>query len=141
MSQVCELGEPVDFLNKALDPPPTISVEAAMETLFEVGAVDRVSLKVTPLGFHLSSLPVDVHIGKTLLFSCILSCLDPILIIAASVSFRSPFMTVIGKEKEAANQAKLSFATCNSDHLTVYKVISYKVLLVTQKGLSSLERS
>lgn len=119
---MCDLGEPVHFLSRALDPPPSVSVEAAMETLFEVGAVDRSSLKVTPLGFHLSSLPVDVHVGKSLLFACMLSCLDPILTIAAAVSFRSPFMTVVGKEKEAANQAKLAFATANSDHLTIYKV-------------------
>jgi ATP-dependent RNA helicase DHX29 len=49
----------------------------------------------------LSNLPVDVHIGKMLLFGAMFQCLDPILTIAASLSFKSPFIRPFGKEDEA----------------------------------------
>lgn len=63
---------------------------------------------LTPLGRHLSNLPVDVHIGKMLLFGAIFQCLDPILTIAAAMSFKSPFVRPFGKEDEA-DKARESF--------------------------------
>jgi HrpA-like RNA helicase len=89
-----------------------------MEILVEVGAIDNG--EITPLGRHLAALPVDVHIGKTILFGSIFSCIDPILTIAASISFRSPFIVSI-ENKEETTAARLSFAAGYSDHLTVYK--------------------
>ncbi|ELW63977.1 Putative ATP-dependent RNA helicase DHX57 [Tupaia chinensis] len=44
-----------------------------------------------PPGYHLASLPVDVRIGKLMLFGSIFRCLDPALTIAASLAFKSPF--------------------------------------------------
>ncbi|KAG2237503.1 hypothetical protein INT48_005539 [Thamnidium elegans] len=75
---------------------------------------------LTPLGAHLSNLPVDVHIGKMILFGAIFKCLDPILTIAASLSFKSPFVRPFGKEDEA-DAARARFRIDNSDFLTVYK--------------------
>ena len=49
---------------------------------------------LTPLGYHLAGLPVDVRIGKLMLFGAIFRCLDPVLTIAASLSFRSPFVSI-----------------------------------------------
>jgi ATP-dependent RNA helicase DHX29 len=57
--------------------------------------------RLTPLGQHLSNLPVDVHIGKMLLYGAMFQCLDPILTIAAAMSFKSPFIRPFGKEDEA----------------------------------------
>ena len=56
---------------------------------------------LTPLGAHLANLPVDVHIGKMILFGAIFRCLDPVLTIAAALSFKSPFVRPFGKETEA----------------------------------------
>lgn len=56
---------------------------------------------LTALGAHLANLPVDVHIGKMILFGAIFRCLDPVLTIAAALSFKSPFMRPFGKELEA----------------------------------------
>ena len=46
---------------------------------------------LTPLGVHLARLPVEPHIGKMILFGALLGCLDPVLTIAASLSFKDPF--------------------------------------------------
>ena len=44
-----------------------------------------------PLGKHLARMPLDPHTGKMLLFAAMFGCLDPILTIAASLSFKDPF--------------------------------------------------
>ncbi len=77
--------------------------------------------KLTPLGYHLASLPVDPRIGKMLLFGAVFQCLDPILTIAASMSFRSPFLAPIDKRDEA-EMAKQRFLKLDSDHLTIMHV-------------------
>lgn len=118
LDSVSSLGRPEDFLAKALDPPLPKAITVAMETLKSVGAVDSLD-EITPLGRHLSALPVDVHIGKMILFGAIFSCLDPILTIAAATSYRSPFVVPMGKREEA-DRARKSFATGHSDHLTIW---------------------
>lgn len=48
--------------------------------------------ELTPLGVHLARLPVEPHIGKMILFGALFCCLDPVLTIAASLSFKDPFV-------------------------------------------------
>ena len=50
---------------------------------------------------------VDVRIGKVMLLSAVMGCLDPILTIAATMSSRSPFVSPFGK-RAAADKAKRS---------------------------------
>jgi len=74
--------------------------------------------ELTPLGVHLAALPVDPRIGKMMLFGAIFRCLDPVLVIAASLAFRSPFLSPMDKREEA-DKVKCSFHP-KSDHLTLY---------------------
>lgn len=86
-----DIGSPAEILGQALDPPSLSSIESALQKLRFVRALDALD-NITPLGIHLSTLPVDVHIGKMLLLATIFSCLDPILVIAATISSsKSPF--------------------------------------------------
>lgn len=56
---------------------------------------------LTALGFHLARLPVEPHIGKLILFGALLGCLDPVLTIAASLSFKDPFfIPLVGHRSE-----------------------------------------
>lgn len=58
---------------------------------------------LTALGFHLARLPVEPHIGKLILFGALLGCLDPILTIAASLSFKDPFfIPLVGRRSESS---------------------------------------
>ncbi len=57
-----------------LEPPDSSGVEGAIERLQGVGALDS-DRQLTPLGFHLAQLPVDVRIGKLMLFGAVFRCL------------------------------------------------------------------
>uniref|UniRef100_A0A672N0A8 RNA helicase n=1 Tax=Sinocyclocheilus grahami TaxID=75366 RepID=A0A672N0A8_SINGR len=103
--------------SQLIEPPTEGSLEASKQRLCALGALtDKESL--TPLGWHLACLPVDVRIGKLMLLGAIFRCLDPALTIAASLAFKSPFVSPWDKREEA-NEKKLGFSLANSDHLAL----------------------
>ena len=73
---------PIRFLGKTPEPPSDENVVQACKHLLEVGALTVVSYspkvlyRLTPLGYHLSRLPMDPKVGKVLLVGCMLGCLD-----------------------------------------------------------------
>lgn len=120
------LGQPEDFMNTLMEPPPSISVKEAVRLLLDVGAASQArpgaKISLTALGRHLSRLPMDVRIGKMLLFGCLLQCADQVLTIAAALNVRNPFMSPPDKRNEA-NEAKKallggeSVEVTQSDHI------------------------
>uniref|UniRef100_A0A8C5F0P9 RNA helicase n=1 Tax=Gopherus evgoodei TaxID=1825980 RepID=A0A8C5F0P9_9SAUR len=104
-------------LSRLIEPPRIESLRASKLRLQDLGALTP-DEKLTPLGYHLASLPVDVRIGKLMLFGTIFRCLDPALTIAASLAFKSPFVSPWDKREEA-NKKKLEFAIGNSDYLAL----------------------
>ncbi|KAJ1154417.1 hypothetical protein NDU88_007169 [Pleurodeles waltl] len=104
-------------ISELIEPPSLQALQASKTRLQDLGALTP-DEKLTPLGYHLASLPVDVRIGKLMLFGTIFRCLDPSLTIAASLAFKSPFVCPWDK-KEEANSKKLEFAVANSDHLAL----------------------
>ncbi|XP_069819154.1 ATP-dependent RNA helicase DHX29 [Dendropsophus ebraccatus] len=131
----CELGSPEDFLSKALDPPQLQVISNAMNLLRKIGACDLAQPKLTPLGQHLAALPVNVKIGKMLIFGAIFGCLDAVATLAATMTEKSPFMTPIGR-KDEADLAKSSMALANSDHLTIFSAyMGWK--MIRSEGYSS----
>ncbi|XP_075039691.1 ATP-dependent RNA helicase DHX29 [Mixophyes fleayi] len=115
----CDLGSPEEFLSKALDPPQLQVISNAMNLLRKIGACELTEPKLTPLGQHLAALPVNVKIGKMLIFGAIFGCLDVVATLAATMTEKSPFVTPIGR-KDEANLAKSSMALASSDHLTIF---------------------
>lgn len=119
--ELLQLGDPKHFLSRALTPPKTNAVLAALQNLVELSAlsIDEAStgkVTLTPLGFHLASLPIDARLGKMLIFASIFQCLDPVLTIAATMSVKSPFTAPFSKQ-EQADHAKRRFAQEElSDH-------------------------
>ncbi|XP_020527145.1 DExH-box ATP-dependent RNA helicase DExH7, chloroplastic isoform X1 [Amborella trichopoda] len=106
-------GDVKSFLLKAMDPPREEAVSSAIATLYEVGALEGYE-ELTSLGHHLSRLPVDVQIGKMMLYGGIFGCLSPILSIAAFLSYKLPFLYP-KDEKQNAERAKSSLLTDKSD--------------------------
>lgn len=99
--QVCLLKEqsgnkegisPMKFLSMAPQPPSKKRLSEACNHLLQIGALTSMSgedenlFRLTPLGYHLSHLPMDANVGKILVIGCILKCIEPALTIAAALS-------------------------------------------------------
>lgn len=120
----------VEFLSKAPQPPEEDSVKAALNVLEEVGAITIIEPvnpsskrieRLTPLGQHLAKLPVDVRLGKMLIFGALFQCLDKALTIAASLTSQSLFSTFI-KDANVAKAKHQSFMDPDSDFATFCNV-------------------
>ncbi|CAM4598477.1 unnamed protein product [Lepidochelys olivacea] len=116
--KILRLGGIAYFLSRLMDPPSREAVMLSINHLMELNALDRQE-ELTPLGVHLARLPVEPHIGKMILFGALFCCLDPVLTIAASLSFKDPFVIPLGKEKVADARRKELSKNTKSDHLTV----------------------
>lgn len=119
--QLLHKGRKVDLykvLGKLLEPPTDENIYSAIKRLQDVGAFNA-EYTLTPLGHHLAALPVNVRIGKLILFGAIFCCLDSALTIAACLSHKNPFTVPFEKKHEV--DAKKEFFTANSDHLTILK--------------------
>lgn len=106
-------------LESTIEPPLKSNIDGALCRLQDIGALDK-EMNLTPLGKHLASLPVDVRIGKLMLFGAIFCCLDSALTMAACLSYKNPFVAPFGK-KDEADAKRREFSTCNSDQLTILK--------------------
>ena len=115
-------GTAAEVCARLVEPPAPEAVQRAVEELvfLEALTVNTVSNKelLTPLGVHLSTLPVDCRIGKLILLGAMFGVTDDALTIAATLSYRNPFMSPMSVREEA-DRAKMKFATAQSDHLTV----------------------
>ncbi|CAL8130781.1 unnamed protein product [Orchesella dallaii] len=118
------LGMTRPFLKRLLDPPPYKSLELAIQRLIQLHALDS-DENLTPLGFHLSHLPMDLQTGKMILMAGIFECVDPILSIAASLSFKDPFYIPLGlgQEKNVDRARRELGDGSKSDHLTIVRAI------------------
>ncbi|KAH9495033.1 ATPdependent RNA helicase [Bulinus truncatus] len=106
-------------LQDLVNPPKVDRIHDAVELLKDLGALDRKG-ELTALGYHIGSLPVDVRIGKLMLYGAIFRCLDATLTIAATLSFKSPFISPF-KKKEEATAKKKELAVHKSDILTMLR--------------------
>ncbi|XP_017085625.1 putative ATP-dependent RNA helicase DHX57 [Drosophila eugracilis] len=128
----------LSVLLETLEAPTEDSVLGALTRLRDVGALDSED-QLTPLGHHLAALPVDVRIGKLMLYGAIFQCLDSVLTIAACLSNKSPFVSPLNKRTEA-DKCKRMFALGNSDHLTVLNAYR-KWLDVARRGNYAASRN
>lgn len=111
------------FTGKTIEPPAKTNIDGALVRLQDVGALDS-KYALTALGRHLAALPVDVRIGKLMLFGAIFCCVDSSLTMAACLSHKSPFVAPFGKKAEA-DAKRREFACSNSDQLTTLR--AYRV--------------
>ncbi|CAE5962523.1 unnamed protein product [Arabidopsis arenosa] len=145
------LGHIKPFLSKALEPPTEGAMTSAISLLHEVGAVEG-DEELTPLGHHLAKLPVDVLIGKMLLYGGIFGCLSPILSIAAFLSYKSPFIYP-KDEKQNVDRVKLALLSDNlgsssdlnnndrqSDHLLMMVAYDKWVKILQERGMNAAQR-
>mmetsp|Transcript_43696 Transcript_43696/g.140994 ORF Transcript_43696/g.140994 Transcript_43696/m.140994 type:complete len:829 (+) Transcript_43696:1-2487(+) len=135
----CVLGapSPAALLASALTPPPRDAIGFALDRLLERQAVERVeaarafppaggrlpagggvTYRCTPLGGHLSSLPLDTRLGKMLLLAALTRCLDPLLTAAAALSLgASVFSAPRDRQQEASFLQREAYGQTRSDQL------------------------
>lgn len=118
--KVLDIGEVEHVMSNLIEPPSKESVKYARERLRALGAMKPENEELTPLGYHLAALPIDVQLGKMIIYGTIFRCLDSVLTIAASMGFQSPFIVPFGKQEEAT-RARAMFGIEKSDHLTLLK--------------------
>ena len=116
--KICKLGSIEETLMEALDSPSPKNIRRAVDSLVEVKALTT-SEELTVLGRQLARLPLDVYLGKLILYSSIFKCQDAGLTIAAILSSKSPFSAPLGSRSQA-DQARLAFKRGESDLLTIY---------------------
>ena len=105
--KICKLGGVDEILSQALDPPSARNIRRAVDALIDVKALTPME-DLTVLGRQLAKLPLDVFLGKLIIFGSIFSCLEVTLSIAAIVSSKSPFSAPIST-RAAADSARLAF--------------------------------
>ncbi|XP_053787409.1 3'-5' RNA helicase YTHDC2-like isoform X2 [Vidua chalybeata] len=112
----------VDFLMKAPDPPPAVTVRNAVHMLKTIDAMDPWE-DLTELGYHLTELPVEPHLGKMVLYAVVLKCLDPVLTIACALACQDPFvLPTLASQKRAAVLCRKRFAAGTfSDHMALLR--------------------
>ncbi|CAD5315786.1 unnamed protein product [Arabidopsis thaliana] len=135
---------------QALEPPSESAINSAILLLHKVGALEG-DEELTPLGHHLAKLPVDLLIGKMLLYGGIFGCLSPILSIAAFLSCcKSPF--VYAKDEQNVDRVKLALLSDKlesssnlnnndrqSDHLLMVVAYEKWVRILHEQGFKAAE--
>lgn len=105
--KICNLGDVEQTLLEALDPPSSKNIRRAIDSLKEVKALTN-SETLTPLGRQLAKLPLDVFLGKLIIYGAFFKCLDASVSIAAILSSKSPFVNTMGSNTQK-ELARLSF--------------------------------
>ncbi|XP_057446913.1 DExH-box ATP-dependent RNA helicase DExH7, chloroplastic-like [Lotus japonicus] len=149
--KLLSLGHIKPFLSEALEPPKNEAMDTAVSLLYEVGALEGDEV-LTPLGHHLAKLPVDVLIGKMMLYGAIFGCLSPILSVSAFLSYKSPFIYP-KDEKQNVERAKLALLNYKidgsgdtndmdrqSDHLLMMKAYEKWEKILNQKGTKAAQQ-
>ena len=72
--KVLGLGSAQKFTEKVMNPPDPRAVSLSLDLLRSLNAIDELE-QLTPLGYHLSKLPMDPQLGKMILLAAIFSCL------------------------------------------------------------------
>ncbi|PCH33638.1 nucleoside triphosphate hydrolase protein [Wolfiporia cocos MD-104 SS10] len=110
-----------EVLAETIEPPPPDRVVHAMNALQMVGALDKDN-NLTSLGRVLLQLPVDVQMGRLVLYGSFFRCLDQALTLAAILTNRDPFMAPMHlKTESAARKNSFSPEDFRSDALATLK--------------------
>ncbi|KAG5986184.1 hypothetical protein E4U43_005622 [Claviceps pusilla] len=132
--KICKIGGIEETLSDALDAPSAKNIRRAIDALVDVRALTPAE-ELTPLGHQLARLPLDVFLGKLILFGTVFKCLDMAITVAAILSSKSPFSAPFGQRAQADN-ARMLFRRGDSDLLTVYNAYSaWKRVCQANSGL------
>jgi len=121
-----ELGDIESF--PFLDPPDRRSIRDGIALLRELGAIDPehegTRAWLTPLGRHLSRLPLDPRLGRMVMAADANGCLREMLVIASALTIPDPRERPEGKETQAA-QSHARYRDEHSDFVSWLRLWEY----------------
>ena len=103
-----------------MDPPAPETLMRALELLNYLAALDDEG-DLTDLGGMMAEFPLDPQLAKMVIASCDFNCSNEILSITSMLSVPQLFVRP-NEAKKAADEAKMSFAHIDGDHLTMLNV-------------------
>jgi HrpA-like RNA helicase len=77
----------LSWLQSTVSRPQTVFINNAVHTLQQLGGIDGKE-RLTKLGWCMDKLSISSKFAKSILLSCFLNCLDPVLTIAAILTSR-----------------------------------------------------
>jgi ATP-dependent RNA helicase TDRD9 len=122
--KMLEMGSPKDLLALAMDPPRMRNIQRTVLDLKDLGALlttvrgrqCRDDGDLTVLGEIVARLPVDVKLGKLIVFGHIFNVLEEAVIIASGLNgksiFTSPFDKRVQAYKNKLHWADRTFSDC-----------------------------
>ncbi len=122
-----------------IDPPRSAAIRDGYNTLFELGALDK-NRRITAIGKNLSTLPVDVRIGRMILAAEEEDCLDEVLVIASALELQDPRERPLEKA-QAADAAHEQFVNADSDFLSLLKLWNFYDALRNKLSRSQLRKA
>lgn len=133
------LGDEVEYLQKALSPPEERAIHSSVKVLTTLGALTR-EKRLTSLGQHLANLPLDVRVGKMIIHGALLRCVDPVLTMAACLSVRSPFIGSMDLRNEVEGMRRAFTGTHLSDQLASWFAYSKWITTLSQNGAAAARK-
>ncbi|EDW63086.1 uncharacterized protein [Drosophila virilis] len=94
------------FLSQALDRPQPVAIAQACAKLKLLDVLHDANESVTPLGHIIAELPLDVQLGKCLVYGIYYQCVGSMSIITAYYSVRDPF--VLPTDRNARSEQRKS---------------------------------
>ena len=107
-----------------VEPPDRRNIRDGIDLLLELGALDPVDRRLTPVGRQLAALPLDPRLGRTVLEADRNGCLRDVLVIAAGLSIQDPRERP-AEHKQAAAEQHARFADETSDFLAYVNLWRY----------------
>ena len=104
-----------------LSPPPAANMIKALELLYALQALDDDAKLTKPLGMHLAELPLEPQLGKALLVSGELRCVEEMLTVAAYLQVNSVWVSSRGRQK-LLDEVKERFAVAEGDAVTALNI-------------------
>lgn len=129
------ISDAKQFIMQAMDAPSDLAIDAALQRLTDMNALERPNKGLTLFGWHLAHIctgGVPVQMGKLVLWSHILGCFDSVLQTTAALSgYRDPFLNFLGmtaaelRQVEASKESFVRGASprllLQSDHFALWK--------------------
>lgn len=103
-----------------MDPPPVQTMLSAMETLFNLGALDDDGF-LTRLGRQMAEFPLEPPLAKMLIYSSDLGCSEEAVTIVALLTAQNIFYRPKDRQTQA-DARKARFFHADGDHLTLLTV-------------------